>query len=228
MSTETLIAGNTTSTGSSQTAEATTETPATAAATTAETTATEQQTSATESTKDGETPAEKPVEKPADGAEPKEAPKPKAPEKYEFKAPDGSEFKPEVMKEFEGVAKALDLSQEDAQKVVDAMAPKIRDAQVAQFEATKTEWTNNAKTDKEFGGAKLNENLVVAEKALTAFGTPELRQLLVDTGLGNHPEIIRAFFRAGQKISSGNLVIGGEAPGEKDAAATLYPNQSKG
>lgn len=228
MSTEPLIAGNTTSTGSSQTADTTVETTATAAATTTETTATEQNTPVVESTQQAETSVEKQTEKHAEGTEPKEAPKPKAPDKYEFKAPDGSEFKPEVMKEFEGVAKALDLSQDDAQKVVDAMAPKIRDAQLAHFEATKTEWTNSAKADKEFGGAKLGENLAVAEKALTAFGSPELRQLLVDTGLGNHPEIIRAFFRAGQKISSGNLVIGGEPPGEKDAAATLYPNQSKG
>lgn len=219
MTTETLIAGNTPDTGSAPAAAAPAPTPA-PAATPAPVAATEQQTPAAPAT-------DAPADKPADGTEPPAAPEaPKAPEKYDFKAPEGSELNPEVMGKFEGVARELGLSQEAAQKVVDAMGPQIVAAQQAQFDAVKAQWTESAKTDKEFGGAKLNENLAVAKKALDAFGTPELRTLLNDTGLGNHPEIIRAFYKAGQKISSANFVPGGGgASPSRDHASALYPNQ---
>lgn len=174
-------------------------------------------------------PPAEPATKPADGTDPTVAEPPVVPEKYEFTAPEGGELNPEVMTKFEGVAKELGLSQEAAQKVVDAMGPQIASAQKAQFEAIKTQWTDSARTDKEFGGDKLDENLAVAKKALDAFGTPELRTLLNESGLGNHPEIIRAFYRAGQKISAPNFVAASASPGAaSSAAATLYPKQSKG
>jgi hypothetical protein len=53
----------------------------------------------------------------------------------------------------------------------------------------------------------------VAKKALDAFGTAELRSLLNESGLGNHPEVIRFMFRAGKAISEDSMVTGnkGEA-----------------
>jgi hypothetical protein len=53
----------------------------------------------------------------------------------------------------------------------------------------------------------------VAKKALDAFGTTELRSLLNESGLGNHPEVIRFMFRAGKAISEDSMVTGtkGEA-----------------
>lgn len=211
MSTETLMGENTPSTAPAPAAPAPATTPAPAADGAAPAAAAPEQAA----------PAAKPADAPAD----KSAEAPKVPEKYEFKAPEGHELNPDVMTKFEGVAKELGLSQEAAQKVVDAMGPQLAAAQAKQLDAIKSQWTESARTDKEFGGAKLNENLSVAKKALDAFGTPELRTLLEETGLGNHPEIIRAFYKAGQKISEPNFVPGGAsgAPG-KSAAATLYPN----
>ena len=101
-----------------------------------------------------------------------------APEKYEFKAPEGKQFDAEVLSTYSEVARELNLSQEAAQRVLDAMAPKMAERQVAQIEAIRTEWANTSKTDKEFGGEKLSENLSTAKKALDAFGTTELRTLL--------------------------------------------------
>lgn len=220
MSTESLMGENTPSTAPAPAAAAPAPAPAPAAeGTPAAAAAPEQASSATD-------PAAAPAAKPADGTDPAAAESPTAPEKYEFKAPEGGEINPEVMGQFEGVAKDLGLSQENAQKVIDAMGPKLAAVQAAKIEAVKAEWTESARTDKEFGGDKLNENMAVAKKALDAFGTPELRTLLNDTGLGNHPEIIRAFYRAGQKISAPNFVAGGPSgTPNASAAATLYPNQ---
>lgn len=224
MSTESLIVANTPSTDAAQPAAA-----APAPAPAAGEPAPVAPAAAPEQNAPTDKPTDAPADKPADGADPAAAEKPTVPEKYEFKAPEGSQLNPDVMAKFEGVAKELGLTQEAAQKVVDAMGPQIAAAQTAQFEALKTQWADSARTDKEFGGEKLAENLSVAKKALDAFGTPELRTLLNDTGLGNHPEIIRAFFKAGQKISAPNFVAGGASgAAPTSAAATLYPNQAKG
>lgn len=225
MSTESLIAGNNQDTGAAQPAAAA---PAPAPAPAADGGA-PAAAAAPEQNAPAAQPADTPAEKPVDGAEPAADDKPVVPEKYEFTAPDGTQLNPDVIGKFEGVAKELGLSQEAAQKVVDAMAPQLAAAQAAQFESVKTEWANSARADKEFGGDKFAENLSVAKKALDAFGTPELATLLNETGLGNHPEIIRAFYKAGQKISGSNFVPGGASGAAPvSAAATLYPNQAKG
>lgn len=154
-----------------------------------------------------------------------------APETYEFKAPEGSKFDDQVIGTFSEVAKELDLSQGAAQKILDAIAPKVSERfaakQAEAIESWKAGLADETRADKELGGEKLNENLAVAEKAIAAFGTPKLRELLVESGLGNHPEIIRAFYKAGKAISEDKFVPGGKAPtkGETNAAKALYPNQ---
>lgn len=131
-----------------------------------------------------------------------------APEKYEFKAEKGHEFDPEVLGAFSDVARELNLSQESAQKVLDKVAPVLNQRQVARIEAARTEWAESAKADKEFGGDKLQESLTAARKALDKFGSPELRAMLDESGLGNHPELIRLLVRAGKAVSSDTFVGG--------------------
>lgn len=167
----------------------------------------------------------------ADGDKAGDTPKQGAPEVYEFQAMEGQEFDPEVMKSFSEIAKELDLPQDAAQKVLDKVAPKILERQMQALENVRNEWAESARTDKEFGGDKLNDNLVVAKKALDSFGTPELRKLLNESGLGNHPEMIRLMYRAGKAISEDRFVggtRGGQKSGPKgfnDLASALYSNQ---
>ena len=156
---------------------------------------------------------------------------PKAPEAYEFKAPEGRVFDPEVMTAYSQVAKELNLSQDAAQRLLDTVGPKMAERQMAQIEAVRMGWAETSKSDREFGGEKLSENLSVAKKALDAFGTNELRALLNESGLGNHPEVIRFMFRAGKAISEDRMVTGtaGQAKpaGPRsfaDLADALYSN----
>ncbi|MEC7472463.1 MAG: hypothetical protein VX946_03765 [Pseudomonadota bacterium] len=46
-------------------------------------------------------------------------------------------------------------------------------------------------------------------KAIEKFGSPELRQVLNDSGLGNHPELVKFCHRIGKAISDDSLVLGG-------------------
>lgn len=145
-----------------------------------------------------------------------------APESYEFKAPEGTQFDDAVIGAFSEVAKELNLPQDQAQKVLDKMAPVIAARQAEKFQAARTEWAEAAKTDKEFGGEKLTENLGTAKKALDALATPELRTLLEESGLGNHPEVIRVFYRAGKAISEDRFVSGQAGKTNQGDARRLY------
>jgi hypothetical protein len=219
MSEEALSVANTPTSDAATPAAAPAAAPAPATDAPAPAAAPEQQTPAAQTT-------DAPADKPAADTPAEDPTKPVTPEKYEFKAPEGVELTPEVLGEFEGVARELGLSQEAAQGVVEKMGLKIAAGQMARAEAAKAEWAESSKTDKEFGGDQFSENLAVAKKAVEAFGSPALSKLLADTGLGNHPEIIRAFYRAGKQISSGAFVpAGGGMTAAKDAASALYPNQ---
>ena len=147
-------------------------------------------------------------------------------------APD--ELDPEVLTAFGEVAKELDLPQEAAQKVLDKVAPVMQARQAAVVEQVKLDWANESQADKEFGGESLNDNLEIAKSSLNAFGTDALKSLLQESGLGNHPEVIRFMYRAGKAISEDSYVgnsQGANAQGSKvpkdfnGIANALYSNQ---
>ena len=132
-----------------------------------------------------------------------------APEKYEFndKVADAPEvLDPEVLTAFGEVAKELDLPQEAAQKVLDKVAPVIQARQAEQVEKARIEWAEESQSDEEFGGESFASNIEVAKSALNAFGTDPFKQLLQESGLGNHPEVIRFMYRAGKAISEDSYV----------------------
>jgi hypothetical protein len=160
-----------------------------------------------------------------------------APEKYEFNAEVADapqKLDPEVLTAFGDVAKELDLPQEDAQKVLDKVAPVIQERQAKMLEQVRADWANESQTDEEFGGEALNENLNVAKQALDAFGTDAFKSLLQETGFGNHPEIIRFMYRAGKAISEDSYVGNSEGANPRGSnipkdfngiANALYSNQ---
>ena len=160
-----------------------------------------------------------------------------APEKYEFndKVADAPEvLDPEVLTAFGEVAKELDLPQEAAQKVLDKVAPVIQARQAEQVEKARVEWAEDSKSDDEFGGEPFDANLEVAKSALNAFGTDPFKQLLSESGLGNHPEVIRFMYRAGKAISEASYVGNSQGANAKRNGITkdfngianaLYSNQ---
>lgn len=150
-----------------------------------------------------------------------------APEAYELNLPEGVQLDEKGMGAYTDLAKELNLTQEAAQKVLDKMGPVIAGRHTEALTQARTQWFESTKADPEFGGEKLQENLGVARKALDQFGTPELSKLLNESGLGNHPEIIRAFYRAGKAISEDGFVAGGRSTAaSNEPAKRLFPNQA--
>ncbi|HBR2624058.1 TPA: peptidase [Klebsiella pneumoniae] len=163
-------------------------------------------------------------DKPADKPDDKEQKQEGAPEKYEFTAAEGVDLDTEALKDFEPVARELNLTNEQAQKLVDAY-PKIlagvQQRQAEAWQAQTEEWAATVKADKEIGGDKLTANLGVAQRALDTFGTPALKEYLNGTGLGNHPELVKAFVKVGKAMSEDGVVTGKES-GQRSAAEVLY------
>lgn len=189
---------------------------------------------------EGETPEQKAAREAAEtseqktareAAEAKEAEKNKqpegAPESYaDFVVPEGVTLEPDSLKSFQEIAKADNLTQEQAQRYIDA-ASKMATAQAAaaakQMDGIKEGWRSATTSDAEYGGDKLKESLVIAQKALKQFGSPELNELVVGAGLGDHPEFVRLMYRVGKAVSESPIVSGAK-PANQSASAVLYPN----
>lgn len=147
------------------------------------------------------------------------------PESYELKMPEGVQLDSAAAEEFTAIAKELKLDQAAAQKVADVGAKMAQRQAEAHAKLVET-WTEQVKTDKDIGGDKLDENLGIARKAIDTFGSPELKELLNSTGLGNHPEVVKLAYKVGKAISEDRFVTGSPKGPETDMAKKLFPNMN--
>lgn len=151
---------------------------------------------------------------------------PVVPEAYEFQMPEGIALDKSAADEFSGIAKEYKLTQEQAQKVAEVGAKMVQ-RQIEAHQAQVQSWIEAVKTDKEIGGDKLNENLAVARRTIETFGSPELKDVLNATGLGNHPEIIKMAFKIGKSISDDGFVRGASSKADaNDPAKKLFPTMN--
>jgi hypothetical protein len=128
------------------------------------------------------------------------------PEVYkDFTLPDGLALDAKLLDGFKGLAKEAGLSQEAAQKFVTLQSEHAKasmEAMVKQAETEKVKMLDEFKqqTIKELG-PDYQKELSFAAKALNRFGTPELRKLMDDTGLGNHPLLVKAWVAIGKTMA---------------------------
>lgn len=145
----------------------------------------------------------------------------------DFEAPEGMTINQEMIDAFTPEFQKLKLSQEQAQGLVDIQAQQVQaqqQAQVDEFSQQLSDWQNQSQNDEEFGGDKFDESIAVAHEALEAFGTPELKNLMDDYGVGNHPEMIRFMVRVGQAIKEDSPGGGKRVETSKDRTSILYPD----
>ena len=173
--------------------------------------------------------------KPDEAAETTEeaAKAPDVPESYELTAPEGMTLDAASVELATPVFKELGLSNEQANKlmpVAAAFAQKIQDHAnqqiIAQVQADRKAWLDTAKADSEIGGAHWGDTIATAASALDKLGmtkgTP-FRNLLDESGLGNHPEMIRAFQKVGKAIGDdATFARAGASPAQKSHASILY------
>lgn len=154
-----------------------------------------------------------------------------APAEFEdFTIKEGVEVDEALLTEFKPLAKELDLSQNNAQQLIDLYTEqmaKVSQAQVEAWDAIQSEWKESARTDEEYGGDKFNASVNTAKLALDTLGTPALREALNTTGVGNHPEFIRFMYKVGKVIEEDKMVFGnvtGDA--KRTHEQILYPDHN--
>lgn len=147
------------------------------------------------------------------------------PEKYEFELPEGMELDTALAEKADPIFRELNLTNEQAGKLAKLVAEqRISEGQALQDAYAKQmqDWADETQADKEIGGTALETNVTFAHQFIGQFGSPELKALLRDTGLGNHPELVRVFVRAGKAMAEDGGVSGKTAGAPKSAAAVLY------
>lgn len=105
-------------------------------------------------------------------------------------------------------ATASDALKWVAERQIEAVQKGQEDA-ANQFADQVEQWGESLKTDKEFGGDKYDANMASAKSVIDKFGTPELTQLLNESGLGNHPEMVRFVYRISQPMKDSPVFTGG-------------------
>ena len=169
-----------------------------------------------------------------DKAKPAETdPADKVPEdgKYDLKMPDGVELDVELAAALGPDFKDLGLTNAQAQKLVDKYIATQQDRAAKQTEAwagTVQKWADDAKADKEIGGAKWEQTVAASRRAVGKLGSPELREYLNASGGGNHPEMIRFMAKVGAMISEDSPANGGAGGQGKpvDHAYALFPSDA--
>lgn len=173
-----------------------------------------------------------------DAAEPA-APAPDAPvipDAYDLTAPEGMTIDADLLTEATPIFKELGLSNEAASKVLplaQSLITKTQEATVQQFidqgNQQRKAWLDEAKADPEIGGNKWDATLHTAGRGLDALGYGEgsaLRTLLNETGLGNHPEMIKAMAKIGGMVGEDGDFVRADAGAKVQLPLEkrLYPN----
>lgn len=152
------------------------------------------------------------------------------PEKYELKVPEGMTLDTALMEKMTPLFKEIGVTQEQAQKLADAYAPYVK----AQVEATQKAAMDNFKaitdgwkTDTlKILGAEPDKAMAPAAKFLNTFGTPALREMLEETGLGNNPELVQAFIKAGKAIGTDSFAdANNQSTGADDGLIGIYKKE---
>lgn len=186
------------------------------------------------------------TEKPLAAAETKAADTPQgAPEKYEaFKAPEGWEFHADRMEPVLATFKELNLSQDQAQRLVDiygAEMVKAIEEPFNQFTEMRNGWRNELINNPELGNGKDNlkpEVLATIGRAIDSLpNAAEFREAMAVTGAGDNPAFVKAFYALAKRSGEGTQVRGGNpspagqtAPGSRPAtaASAMYPHLAGG
>ncbi len=167
------------------------------------------------------------------GATPTGEAKVGAPEKYELKLGD-TPLPDDVMAKYEPLFREAGLSNEAAQKLVDARAEELKAQDATAVEKLvkqHDEWLTATKADPEIGGANLDTSVKHAQSAIARFGSPELKQFLHNSGAGSHPELVRAFARIGKAMAEDVIVTGNNTKTDDTSfeakASRMFPSMNK-
>lgn len=158
---------------------------------------------------------------------------------YDYKdveMPEGIELNKDITEKFNGIAGKYNMNQKGADEIMalgGEIALNVKDnvvkAIARQAEEQSAKFYEALKSDSELGGNKLEESLKMANLSYLEFiqKDQEVHNLFVQTGLINHPTVVKAFYEFGKQMQDGGIQYGSPA-GKQRTASDWYPNMPKG
>jgi hypothetical protein len=137
-----------------------------------------------------------------------------------------------VLAEAEPVLRELNLTNDQANKLMPLAGQLVKktldraeQAITQRAVSQRKEWNDAFEDDPELGGANKAKTIADAERAFNHYGIkPDtgIRQLLNESGIGNHPEMIGFIARVGRDLAEGSFERGDAAPTPKTPEQSLY------
>lgn len=150
---------------------------------------------------------------------------------YKFFDESGNEVSAEEAAGFQSAFKEAHLTSRQAQILKTAYDKSVSEGLSQQIENTSKQWRQEVERDKELGGANLATTKLNLGRAIDVCGSPELRQFLKESRLGNNPHMVRFINNVGKMIGEDRFVGGNSGAGNRKdpiaEAKRLYPNSPK-
>ncbi len=137
------------------------------------------------------------------------------PDKYDYsqvQLPENYCYDQNLLNEFNDLAGRYNLSQKGANELM-SLAVKLTQLMSNNYSAAKAE-QNRQKidnyqqlltSDRELGGNNLGKTIATANIAYSEFADNDVQQLLAESGLNCHPQIIRMFYNIGKKMQNDSV-----------------------
>lgn len=123
---------------------------------------------------------------------------------YKFDLPDGFDLSDDVKQSVIDLAKEANVSPEVANKFVQKHA-EIKQQELADAKETIQGWLTETRNDPEIGGEYLQQTMKNVNNALNAPSGAEVAEILKQTGLQNHPAIIKLLNHYGKMAKTDSV-----------------------
>ena len=133
------------------------------------------------------------------------------PEEISLKAIENTKLSDADVKRIEAFAKDRGLSNEAANELMkkeSELVDRYAQDQQSKFEDVQKDWVENIKGDKEFGGERFAETAELSKRAAERFLSKDFRNILEESGWGNHPELVKGFARIGRAMENDTFIHG--------------------
>ena len=148
------------------------------------------------------------------------------PDQYEVKLDEGMELDKALLELFTPVFKDMEMTNEEVQKLAEKFVPwitqkedEIRSSMIEKHKETVKAWGEEAVRQL---GTDSARQLGYAAKARDKFGSKEFVEMVNETGIGNHPEMVKFLVKVGKTISEDKFVDGSGTQ-KADLLKILYP-----
>lgn len=143
----------------------------------------------------------------------------------DFTMPEGYSLNPDDSKTLQELGQQFKMPQEAVQKLVD-LGVQMQQRQAQEQQRVIASWVDAAKADPEYGGEKLKENLLTAQRAFSLPRGAEISKILFKSGLGNHPAVIGFMTEVGKLLQGDNMTHGKGANTASVTPASVWYDKS--